>query len=212
MNDNGGTEGVKVFNAGMRGMKVTPWMGGTRAASFWRWPGTLTPGDVHRLAAHIDVFPTLAEISGAKLSDEVRAQVEGRSLTALLHDPNADWPDRKLFTHVGRWPKGAKPADYKYAHCCVRSASWRLVCDSKDRKKKWQLFEILKDPGEKADVAGKHPAVVQEMDAAYDAWWDSVQPYLVNENAVGPKVNPFKELYYKQFGGSPEQSGPGSNE
>ncbi len=41
MNDNGGTAGVKVFNAGMRGEKVTPWEGGTRAASFWRWPGTL---------------------------------------------------------------------------------------------------------------------------------------------------------------------------
>ena len=44
MNDNGGTVGVPVFNAGMRGQKVTPWMGGTRAASFWRWPGTLKPG------------------------------------------------------------------------------------------------------------------------------------------------------------------------
>ena len=45
-----------------------------------------------------------------------------------------------------------------------------------------------------------HPDVVKELDAAYDKWWDSVQPQLVNENAVGPKVNPFKELYWKQFG------------
>jgi len=30
-----------------------------------------------------------------------------------------------------------------------------------------------------------------------------VQPLLVNENAVGPKINPFKELYWKQFGGGP---------
>ena len=28
-----------------------------------------------------------------------------------------------------------------------------------------------------------------------------MQPQLVNENAVGPKVNPFRELYWKQFGG-----------
>ena len=46
MNDNGGTAGVQVFNAGMRGAKVTPWLGGTRASSFWRWPGTLKPADV----------------------------------------------------------------------------------------------------------------------------------------------------------------------
>ena len=84
MNDNGGTAGVEVFNAGMRGSKVTPWLGGTRAASFWRWPGTLKPADCDRLAAHIDFFPTLAEIAGAKLSDEVKMQVEGRSLVPLL--------------------------------------------------------------------------------------------------------------------------------
>ena len=72
-----GTAGVKLFNAGMRGQKNTPWLGGTRAASFWRWPGTLKAGGVGRLAAHIDVFPSLAEIAGA-----------ARAWT-LAHD--ADW-------------------------------------------------------------------------------------------------------------------------
>jgi arylsulfatase len=208
MNDNGGTAGVGVYNAGMRGQKVTPWLGGTRAASFWRWPGTLKPGDVDRLAAHIDFLPTVAELAGAKLSDEVRAQVEGRSLVPLLRDPKADWPGRLLFTHVGRWPKGAKPSEYKYAHCAVRSPRWHLVCDTKDGSKRWQLFDVKADPGEKTDVADKHPDVVKELDAAYDKWWDSVQPGLVNEDAVGPKVNPFKELYEKQFGG-PEPREPG---
>ena len=185
----------------MRGQKVTPWLGGTRASSFWRWPGTLKPGDVDRLAAHIDFFPTVAEIAGAKLTDEVKAQVEGRSLVPLLRDPKAEWPDRILFTHVGRWPKGAKPADHKYAHCSVRSPRWHLVCDTRDGTKQWQLFDVKADPGEKTDVAAKHPEVVKELDAAYDKWWDAVQPGLVNEDAVGPKVNPFKELYEKQFGG-----------
>ncbi len=43
MNDNGGTVGVDMHNAGMRGSKATPWLGGTRASSLWRWPGTLEP-------------------------------------------------------------------------------------------------------------------------------------------------------------------------
>ncbi len=204
MNDNGGTAGVSVHNAGMRGSKVTPWLGGTRAASFWRWPGTLTPGDVERLAAHIDFFPTLAEISGAKPTAEVKAQVEGRSLVPLLLNAKADWPARTLFTHVGRWPKGAKPADWKYASCAVRTPRWHLVCDTRDRSKRWQLFDVKADPGEKMDVAEKHPEVVKEMEAAYDRWWESVLPQMVNENAVGPKVNAFKELYWKQFGGGPK--------
>jgi arylsulfatase A-like enzyme len=200
MNDNGGTVGVNVFNAGMRGQKVTPWLGGTRASSFWRWPGTLKPADVDRLAGHIDFFPTIAEIVGAKLTDEVKSQVEGRSLVPLLRDPKADWPDRILFTHVGRWPKGANPTDHKYAHCSVRSPRWHLVSDAKDGKKQWQLFDVKADLGEQTDVAAKHPEVVKELDAAYDKWWDSVLPGMVNENAVAPKVNPFRELYEKQFG------------
>ena len=66
------------------------------------------------------------------------------------------------------------------------------------------------DPGEKTDVADKHPDVVKELDQAYDTWWASVQPQLVNENAVGPKVNPFMELYQKQFRNVPELPKPGS--
>ena len=206
MNDNGGTAGVPVYNAGMRGSKVTPWIGGTRAASFWRWPGTLQPADVPALSAHIDVFPTLADLAGAQLTGDERRQVEGRSLVPLLQNPRAPWPDRLLFTHVGRWPKGASPADYKYAHCAVRSSRWHLVCDT-NGPKRWQLFDLPADPGEKSDVAAEHSDVVRELDTAYDRWWDPVQPQLVNENAVGPAVNPFKARYWHQF---PAEAPPAS--
>jgi arylsulfatase A-like enzyme len=204
MNDNGGTVGVPVYNAGMRGQKVTPWLGGTRAASFWRWPGTLKPADVDRLCAHIDVLPTLAEIAGAKQTDELKAQVEGRSLLPLLKDSKADWAERVLFTHVGRWPKGTKPEEYKYRDCSVRSPRWQIVCVDKNGTRAWQLFDVQADPGEKTNVADNHPEVVKELDAAYDKWWASVQAQLVNEDAIAPKVNPFKELFEKQFGNAPE--------
>lgn len=203
MNDNGGTVGVPVFNAGMRGQKVTPWLGGTRAASFWRWPGELKPATVNRLCAHIDVLPTIAELAGVKLSSEVTAQVEGRSLFPLLHNQAAAWPERLLFTHVGRWPKGTDPNLYKYRGCSVRSPRWHLVCDSTDGKKKWQLFDVTIDPGEKADISAAHPDVVKDLNNAYDTWWASLPPNLVNEGAIGPKMNPYKELYLKQFGGVP---------
>ncbi len=202
MNDNGGTAGTKVFNAGMRAQKGTPWMGGTRANSFWRWPGTLKPADCDALTAHIDFFPTLAELAGATLAAEVKAQVEGRSLVPLLHDPKAAWPERVLFTHVGRWPTG-KAAEAKYSKCSVRAPRWHLVCDNKTGAKQWQLFDVKADPGEQTDVAAQHADVVAELDRAYDAWWASALPMMVNEDAPIPAVNPFKELYWKQFGGGP---------
>ena len=88
MTDNGGTAGVKVFNAGMQGVKNTPYQGGTRVPAFFRWPGTLRPAQVNRSAAHIDLFPTLAELGGARIPPKL--PLEGRSLLPLLRNPSAD--------------------------------------------------------------------------------------------------------------------------
>jgi len=202
MNDNGGTAGVEVFNAGMRGAKGTPWIGGTRAASFWRWPGTLPPGDIAALAAHVDVFPTLAEIAGAQLTPEIMKQIEGRSLVSLLKNPDAAWPDRTLVTHQGRWERG-KAAESKYRRCSIRNAQWQFVCDTNGEEKQWQLFNLKTDRGETNDVSAANPEIAKQLETAYDKWWQEILPCLENENTVGPKVNPFKGLYWNQFGGGP---------
>ena len=205
VNDNGGTAGTRVYNAGMRAQKGTPWLGGTRAVSIWHWPAALKPADVPALAAHVDVFPTLAEIAGAKLDGRAAKQNEGRSLLPLLANPSADWADRMLVTHVGRWPKG-KAAEAKYARCSIRNTRFHLVCDSKDGQKKWELYNVKADPGEQTDVIAQHPEAVRAMEAFYDKWWADTLPLMVNEPADGngPAVNPFKALYWKQFGGGPE--------
>jgi arylsulfatase A-like enzyme len=210
MNDNGGTHGVKLFNAGMRGQKGTAWEGGTRAASFWHWPGTLKPGAAKQLTAHLDVFPTLAELAGASLDDAVRSQVEGRSLVPLLLDPQSAWPERYVITHVGRWDRGAAPRKTGEApgQCSVRNARYSLV----HVKGGWSLFDLSGDPGQSVDVAAEHPDVVKELSAAYDEWWQRVLPHLDNEDAykTAPKVNPFKEQYWKQFGSPLESAAPRS--
>jgi arylsulfatase len=194
MNDNGGTAGVGVFNAGMRGGKNTPYNGGTRAASFWRWPGTLKAGaDVDNLACHRDIFPTLAELAGAKVPDDVAAKLDGRSLVPLLRDPGAPWPDRYVFTHIGRWAKG-QAAQSKYAGCSVRGPRYNMVSPGKGGgEAKWELYDLKADPGETKDVSAEHRAtIVKAMSAAYDKWWDEVLPCLENEDAAGPPPNCFR--------------------
>ncbi len=201
MNDNGGTNGVPVFNAGMRGQKVTPYRGGTRGACFCRWPGTLTPGDRDQLSAHIDIFPTLAEIAGAKVPAEVAKQFDGRSLAKVLLDEKAAWPDRFLFTHVGRWPQG-KAEESKLLNCSVRFQNYEMVSSAgkKAAIKGWELYDLKADPGEKADILKENPEVAAKMQAQYDRWWKEVLPLLENENAVFTGENPFKVAYRKQFG------------
>ncbi len=205
MNDNGGTGGVQVFNAGMRGHKGTPWEGGTRASSFWRLPGAFQPADVNKFTSHLDMFPTLAAIAGAKIPDDVAAKLDGRNLMPLLKDPKADWADRCIVTHVGRWAKG-KAAESKYHNCRIRNGRYSLVSAGKNGEKKWELFDLQADYGEKNDIAAEHPDIVKELEAAYDKWWAEILPCLENEDAVGPAQNPFKEQFYKQFG----QAGPTS--
>ena len=109
-------------------------------------------------------------------------------------------------THAGRWQRG-KAAAAKYAGCAIRNSRWKLISpglgDGAARRivvPAWQLFDLKSDPGEQQDVAAAQPETVRELDTAYDAWWTSVQPQLVNEDAPVPAENSFRTLYRQQFG------------
>lgn len=181
------------FNAGMRGMKGTPYEGGTRVPSFWCWPGRLTAGvDCAALTAHLDVLPTLAELAGVR-SGRWQGQVEGRSLVPLLENPSAPWPDRLLVSHVGRWEPGEAEAS-RFRACAIRDARYKLVNGV-------ELYDLATDPGEREDVAARHPGVVDRLRTAYEAWWDGVLPATrSNEWALGPYLNPFAERWWNQSG------------
>ena len=199
--DNGGfAEACKIFNAGMKGSKVTPYQGGTRSPGFYRWPAGGIPAgaECDALSAHLDLFPTLAEITGATLTAEVKQQVEGRSLLPLLKNPKAEWADRTLVHHVGRWATG-KAAESKYTKCAIQNSRFTLVNNK-------ELYDLKADPGETKNVIAEHPEVVADLRATYERWWTDVQPMLINENVVGPKMNPMKEIYWKQFGGGPDDA------
>ncbi len=199
--DNGGfAQACKIFNAGMRGSKVTPYQGGSRSPAFFRWPTGGIPAGVEcdALSAHLDLFPTLAEITGATLSAEVKQQVEGRSLLPLLKNHQAEWADRTLVHHVGRWAKGMA-AESKYTKCSIQNSRFTLVNNA-------ELYDLKADPGETNNVIAEHPAVVASLRATFEQWWTDVQPLLVNENVAAPHMNPMKELYWKQFGGGPDEA------
>jgi arylsulfatase A-like enzyme len=199
LTDNGSASGSQIYNSGMRGRKGTPYEGGTRVPSFWRWPENFKGGrDCNALTAHVDIFPTLAQIAGEKVPAKIK--LDGRSLVPLLKNPTADWPDRFLFTHVGRWEKG-KAAESKYEKCAVRNARFQMVNNA-------ELYDLKIDPGQNRNVIAEHPEVVAEMRRVYDHWWSEILPALENENAVGPKINPFKAAYWKQFGGGPKAESP----
>ncbi|HRK15700.1 MAG TPA: arylsulfatase [Prosthecobacter sp.] len=211
INDNGTAAGHSVFNAGMRGQKGSPWLGGIRAISLWNWPGRIQPGECGALTAHVDVFRTWAALAGASLPEAAQQQAEGRDLLPLLENPAAPWDERVLFTHVGRWPKGQDYHAFKDRNASVRDSRWQLVSAAQPARKGqpapaagWQLFDLKNDPGQQIDVAARHPGIASALSARYDAWWDSLKGQAdLNEQARGPELNPFAVEYWAQFGGGP---------
>jgi arylsulfatase len=181
-----------IFTAGFKTGKGSPYEGGTHVPAFWRWKGKLGEGvDIPALAAHIDLYETFCELAGAEIPRDIQAR-DGRSLLPLLEDPKAEWPDRYLFVHQGRWQKGADPNQSKYKNCAVRSQRWRLVNNQ-------ELYDISADPYESIDVADAHPDVIAAIREAYDDWWDQTVPLMVNEDAPYAPAQPQAVRYEKQL-------------
>lgn len=187
---------LEFYNANMKGLKGSADEGGVRVPFFVRWDGHIQADQsVDRIASHIDIFPTLAALAGVELP---AGQVEGRNLLPLLENPSVEWPDRFLFTHIGRWPTGSNPDDFQWKNFAVRNQQYRFVDNT-------QLFDMQVDPSQTKNVIAEHPQVVEEMRAAYDKFWKEARPLMVNESAPMSKTRPFHELFYQQMkhGGIP---------
>lgn len=161
------------FNAGMRDRKGSEYDGGHRVPCFVRWPaGGIAGGrDVDRLAAHIDLLPTLVELCGLDVPQH--RPWDGVSLAGPLRGGDHPQPDRTLFVHSQRLERPEK-----WRKCAVLTERWRLVNGR-------ELYDIQSDPGQQLEVAAAHPDEVAELRSAYDAWWDSLEPVFDQEVRIG---------------------------
>jgi arylsulfatase A-like enzyme len=162
------------YNAGMLRLKGTVNEGGIRAPFFIRWPGRFQPGrSVDRIAAHIDVTPTVLDICDLAKPSHVR--FDGISLLPLLDGKAKDWPDRTLFF---QWHRGNVPQLGRAL--AARSQQYKLV--------RWQgaaegasvpttapeLFDMTADPREERNIADAKPDVADKLWREYEAWFKDV--------------------------------------
>ncbi len=161
LSDNGAN--TDRYNAGMRGRKGSNHEGGSRVPLFIRYPGVTTPGTLIKpIAAHIDLLPTLVELTNSKPLPT--KPLDGKSLVPLLKGKTESWPQRTLFT---RWRnRGA-----------VRTDKWRAVNAQKKAGKfgRWALFDMQNDPGETTDVAARHPELINKMKNEYQNWLNEIE-------------------------------------
>ena len=157
MTDNGST--CRGYPADMRGRKGSEYDGGHRVPFFVRWPGGGINGgkDIDRLAAHIDVLPTLLDLCGLTRPDG--PPVHGTSLVPLLKGEGKGWPKRTLVVDSQRVEN-----PIKWRKSAVMTDRWRLVNGR-------ELYDIQADPGQKTDVAAANAAVVATLRKTYEKWW-----------------------------------------
>jgi arylsulfatase len=181
MTDNGGTAGVKTFNAGMKGKKVTLWEGGHRVPCFVRWPagGLGPPRDVAELAHVQDILPTLAELCGLKCPPDPRR--DGVSLAGLMRGTQAHLADRMLVVQFSRMDRPV-PAG---GDAAVLWKRWRLLNGK-------ELYDLDTDPGQDRDVADTHPEIVTRMRDHYAGWWAEIAPAVntLSDITIGAKAEP----------------------
>jgi hypothetical protein len=185
MTDNGGTAGVNVFNAGLRGHKTESYDGGHRVPCWIRWPsGNLgEPRDIEFPTQNTDLLPTLCDLCSVPQPKSARADdlYHGMSLAQTLGGTKNERPNRKLVVQYGQVPK-------KFDSCVIWN-KWRLV-------KGEELYDIEADRAQKVNIANRHPDVLKEMRDYYEAWWAGLEPTL-NEFvpiSIGARQQPVVEL------------------
>lgn len=172
MTDNGPQQ-VR-YNSGMFQRKGSVHEGGIRVPFFVRWPGQFEAGrSVDRIAAHIDITPTLLDLCGARKPASVK--FDGTSLRPILRGSAVNWPDRTLYF---QWHRGDAPQ--RYRAFAARSQQYKLVQSGGVQEGLWanhpplKLFDMANDPLEFNDLASEKPEVVQRMKKGYERWFKDV--------------------------------------
>lgn len=180
MSDNGPAYGNR-YNAGLRDIKGSVYDGGIRVPFFIRWPRMIRAGrENDRIAAHIDVLPTVLDLCGLPSSG---LELDGISLVPVISGKAADWPDRTLFFQQCRPDSDGIDEPRLFTHCAARTQRYKIVMTAKNSRERntkaigveeTELYDMALDPGEAKNTSRDHPEVVLEMRRAYERWFREV--------------------------------------
>jgi arylsulfatase A-like enzyme len=144
----------------LRGGKYSAFEAGTSVPFLVQWPGQVSPGTSDALVSQVDLPASLASLVGQPLG-AVDAPDSVDVLAALL----------------GRSREGRDHLVEQAGTLSLRTARWKLISPSPGpslaketaielgNDPRPQLYDLASDPGEKENVAARHPDVVRELTA-----------------------------------------------
>jgi arylsulfatase A-like enzyme len=158
-------------NDPLRDGKGTLYEGGTRVPLMWAWAGRIKPGVASDVVGHIDLYPTVLDLTGVPRPAEQK--FDGVSYARVLCGEGR--LDRAAFFNYF-------PHARNGGGVWVRAGDWKLI--------RWfepgtprELFNLKNDLGETKNLADAQPAKVKELDALIDG-------FLKDTGALYPRPNP----------------------
>ena len=175
--DNGGTRSAN--NGGLRGYKGSLWEGGVRVPGILEWPARAPRPFVTDVpACTSDYYPTILDL----LDIDVPAQpkpIDGISLLPLIEGKMTRRPKPMAFEvrdgkGAVRW---ATLVDNRYKLHVSKAGK-----GSRGGPAGVRVYDLVKDPAEKNDLAAQRPKIAAAMKAQLQQWQASVQRSLAGED------------------------------
>lgn len=143
--------------------KTTLWEGGLRVPCMLRWPAQLPAKRISRQPAiTMDLTATILSAAGAKIRAD--RPLDGVDLVPLLKG-EAPAMERTFY-----W-RGIRAGSQDRA---VRDGRWKYITQSSLFP--GLIFDVAADPGERKDLAARHPEILQLLEAKHREWERAVLP------------------------------------
>lgn len=153
-----------------RGGKYSVYEGGTRTPFITRWKGTITPGLSDEVVSTMDIYASLAALTGAELPKDAALDTAD-VLSALLGEKNAKGRSELVQQDNGSGGTfGFRSGNWKLLRHDSKKAR-NLVVEKKLENvdvPQYQLYDLSVDPGESEDLFATQPEVASRMQARLD--------------------------------------------
>ncbi len=148
------------FNStgGLKGIKRDLYEGAIRVPMIAKWPGTIPAGSVSDyLWAAWDLMPTVAEMTGAKVPDNI----DGVSAVPVLFGKEMERPNALYWetTDNARQRRDRQVGDLSVA---IRKGDWKAIANV-SLKDGLELYNLKQDPGETQNLADNYPEKIEKF-------------------------------------------------
>ena len=140
----------------------------TQTPLVMRWPAFLPKGRaVDDVVQTIDVFPTVLELN----SIAPPAGIQGQSLVPLLTG-QGQWKKRPAVSEKQKTASAGAPPPLDTESFAIVDGDWKLIHNTArhDGTPEFELYDFIKDPLNKTDVAAQHADIVARLSKQLEGW------------------------------------------